>query len=227
MLRSMRQIHAMQNTGVAEMYIEEVFASIQGESSYSGFPTVFCRMYGCNLNCNYCDQHQKKESRKKINADNLLSMINKFQLRHVCFTGGEPLLQVEIYELIYTLTASGIAVTIETNGSIPLSPDYYARSYKYIMDIKTPSSGMAEQNCYNNLELLHKNDEVKFVVADRADYEFAKKIINKHDLTCTRLFSPIFKGTRQTIGTDLARWMVEDRINGRLQLQIHKILGVK
>ncbi len=209
------------------IYYDEVFASIQGEGTDAGVPTVFARLYGCNLKCSFCDQPQRKNQRKRISADNLVDLIRNFRIRNVCITGGEPLIQPEVYPVIYDLVSNGNKVSVETNGAVAIDSDPYRRSFKYVMDVKCPSSGMSHHNIYENLSNLHYIDEVKFVIADRDDYDFAKDILKKYHTHAVKLFSPMFdKDKNQKIGSDLCNWLVEDRMDARVQIQMHKILGV-
>lgn len=173
-----------------------------------------------------CDTPQEDKPKKRISVENILDKIFKLGVNNICITGGEPLLQQEIYVLVYELVSLGYNVSIETNGSIEVM-NQEIRSYKYVMDIKTPSSLMHHKNKYSNLELLIPKDEVKFVVADREDYEFAKSILDKYPTKAQILFSPMFnKDNRQHIGKDLCNWIIEDKLNARIQIQLHKILGV-
>lgn len=209
------------------LYYESIFSSIQGESRDTGLPTCFIRLYGCNLKCSYCDQPQKGKKVKRISIENIMEEVFRRKLRNVCITGGEPMIQDEIYPLIYELVSYGYNVSIETNGSIPLI-DQTIRSYRFVMDIKTPSSLMHHKNKYDNLKILLPKDDVKFVIANREDYEFAKSILRKYPTKAQVLFSPMFnKDNKQYIGKDLAKWMIEDGLdNVRLQIQMHKIIGV-
>lgn len=215
------------------IYYQEVFRTIQGEGYDSGEPVTFIRLFGCNLKCVYCDQPQAKEDRKKTSVTKLVDKVRKFSLTgNVCITGGEPLLQEEVYPLIYELVNLGYKVSIETNGAI-LLPNYEEknRSYKYIMDVKCPSSGASHYNKFENLEILQAKDEVKFVIGDRNDYEYAKKVLKKYPTKAKLLFSPMFDENNKThIGQDLCNWLIEDNFNYgnfKVQIQIHKIIGVK
>ena len=210
------------------LYYDEVFTSIQGETTDAGLPTVFIRLYGCNVKCSYCDQAQQPPNRKRISAENLVSLAKAPRIKNICITGGEPLIQQEIYSVIYDLVASGHNVAIETNGCIEIQSDPYIRSFKYIMDIKCPSSGVSHKNIYSNLSKLHFKDEIVFVIANREDYDFAKSILKKYSTQAKVLFSPMFdKDQKQHIGKDLVNWLIEDRLdNIRVQIQMHKIIGV-
>jgi len=211
------------------IFYDEVFASIQGESSYIGIPSVFVRLYGCNLTCSYCDQPQEGKSKKRISIDNMMNKIKSFNLKYVCITGGEPLLQEEVFSLVYALVYEGFKVSIETNGCVPIDIDYYNRSFKYIMDIKCPSSGMSKHNIFSNLTNLKSIDEVKFVIANLEDYTFAKNILKKYPTTAQLLFSPMFDtNDKQDIGLKLSEWLLEDKLyRSRINIQLHKVLGVQ
>lgn len=210
------------------LYLDEVFLSIQGESSDAGKPCVFVRLYGCNLKCSFCDQPQDNKPKKKISVEKLISKIRDFHVPNVCITGGEPLLQSEIYSVIYELVNLNYTVSIETNGSVYIDDDPYNRKFKYVMDIKCPSSGMSHKNKYDNLSRLQYKDEVKFVIADRIDYDFAKTVLLKYPTKASILFSPVFdENMKPIISKELVNWILEDRLlNVRIQTQLHKILGV-
>lgn len=208
---------------------DEIFYSIQGESTDAGRPCVFVRLYGCNVRCTYCDQPQVYDKRHKISVGSVIKRIRKVGngCRYVCITGGEPLLQDEVYPLIYELISLEYDVSIETNGCVPIDNDPYNRKFKYVMDVKCPSSGVSHKNILDNLMNLKYRDEVKFVVKNREDYEYAKHIIHNYPTQATILFSPMFKNGKPVIGSDLIEWIKKDRINARLQVQMHKVLNVK
>lgn len=216
------------------LFYEEVFSSIQGESSSSGIPTIFIRLYGCNVRCSYCDQPQERNVKKKISLDRLIHTIrtsNEFRgIRYVCITGGEPLLQEYCLPLVYELTGMGYHVSIETNGTIPIEPAYYKRSFRYVMDVKGPSSGVMKYNIYDNLIHLQSQDEVKFVIKDRNDYEFMKTILKQYTTRAQILVSPMFDnytGKPYNTSKHLPEWILKDKLNVRIQIQLHKCLGVK
>ena len=211
------------------LYVDEIFLSIQGESTDVGRPCVFVRLYGCNIGCKFCDQPQTPKCNKhKMSLDTIEDKIRHFGVRYVCITGGEPLLQGDAYTLTYDLVAQDYEVAIETSGCIPIEVDNYGRSFKYIMDIKCPSSGVSHKNIYRNLENLTTKDEVKFVISDREDYLFAKTVLRNYPTTAKVLFSPVFNKDNKTyIGGLLTEWVLKDRLNARIQVQLHKILGVR
>lgn len=209
------------------LYYEDIFSTIQGESSTVGYPTTFIRLYGCNLDCIYCDAPQDDKRKNRISVERVIKEVRRLGNEYVCITGGEPLLQDEVYPIIYELVGEGYDVSIETNGSVSI-PDYnYQRSFRYVMDMKCPSSRMQHKNDYNNLEKLHCKDELKFVIKDRADYDFMRSVLRKYHTNAQILVSPMFnKNGNQVIGEKLAKWVLQDSLDVRVQVQIHKILGV-
>ena len=211
------------------IYYDEIFCSIQGESSDSGLPCVFVRLFGCPIGCSYCDQPQSIEQKKRISIENILSRITKFKgVKYVCITGGEPLIYKEVLPLAQELLYLGYKVSIETSGCVPIEDVGYRRSYKYVMDIKCPSSGVSHKNIFENLLHLQSNDEVKFVIANKEDYEYMKMVLKKYPTQASILASPMFdKDQKALIGSELVNWIIEDRLNCRLQIQLHKIIGVR
>lgn len=217
------------------MLVDEIFASIQGESSDSGKPCVFIRFFGCDIGCSYCDQPQDLKNCKKLRIDDILKGIRSvgYGINNVCITGGEPLNQWEnVYPLILELCSFGYNVSIETSGCKPIEQDFYNRSFKYIMDIKCPSSGVSDRNIFTNLMVLLPKDEVKFVISDRKDYEFMIKVLKKYPTSASILVSPVIlekDGKYEiSIGKDLINWILKDQLSKiRVQLQIHKFLNVK
>ena len=211
------------------IYSDEIFCSIQGESSDSGLPCIFIRLFGCPVGCSYCDQPQKPDQKKRVSIENIINKVLKFKgVKYVCITGGEPLIYKEVIPLTWELMHMGYKVSIETSGCVPIEDLGYRRSFKYVMDIKCPSSGVSEKNIFDNLLHLQTNDEVKFVIADRQDYEYMKKVLNKYPTQASILVSPMFdENQKAVIGSDLVDWIIEDRIECRLQIQLHKIIGVR
>ena len=209
------------------LYYESVFKSIQGESKDAGLVCTFVRLYGCPIGCVYCDQPQTPECRKRVSVGNLVNEVKKQNCQYVCITGGEPLIYPETYSLVYELLSLGYKVSIETSGCIPIDKDPYNRSFRYVMDIKCPSSGVSEKNVYENLVNLQHKDEVKFVIKDRADYDFMKKVLKKYPTSASILVSPMFDiNNKPLIGKELINWILEDKMNVRVQIQLHKIFGV-
>ncbi len=202
--------------------INEIFHSIQGESTHAGRPCVFVRLTACDLRCSWCDTPYAFQEGRKISVDEVVEQVRQYGCDIVEVTGGEPLLQEDVYPLMQRLLAEGHTVMLETGGhrSIARVPAGVIR----IMDIKCPGSGEADRNDWSNLQHLTGRDEVKFVIRDRADYEFARDVLRRHDLAarCAAvLFSPVHGVLAPK---DLAAWMLEDRSPARLQLQVHKYI---
>ena len=203
------------------MKISEIFKSIQGESSYAGLPCVFVRTSGCNLRCGWCDTSYAFYEGEERAIDSVLEEIRGFGCDCVEITGGEPLLQEEVYLLMKRLLDEGYRLLIETSGSLPI--DKIDRRAVVIMDIKCPGSRMSHAIHWENIRHLKKEDEVKFVIADRSDYDWSKEVLGRYPLLLERtiLFSPAF-GLMEP--RQLAEWVLEDRLPVRLQLQIHKYI---
>ncbi len=204
------------------MKISEIFKSIQGETSYAGIPCVFVRFSGCNLRCAYCDTAYAYSEGEEISAAGIMEKVRGLGAGLVTLTGGEPLLQKEeACGLAERLLAEEYTVLFETNGSLPLAglPGGAVK----IMDIKCPSSGMSDKNLWDNVHSLGRSDQVKFVLGSAGDYEWAKGIMREFSLdrVCEVLFSPVW-GVMSP--ADIAARMLEDGVNARLQLQLHKIL---
>jgi len=203
--------------------VNEVFYSIQGESTYAGRPCVFVRLTGCNLRCSYCDTQYAYEEGGIMEVNHIFEQVAPYQCRLVEITGGEPLVQDDTPILIESLLDDGYEVLLETNGSMDISR-VDERCVK-IVDIKCPSSGMIEKNDLDNLGKLTARDELKFVLGTREDYEYAKKIVAYKQLDPNRInpvnFSPIFEQLDPKI---LSEWILEDHLDVRLHLQLHKYI---
>jgi 7-carboxy-7-deazaguanine synthase len=202
--------------------INEIFYSIQGESTYAGLPCVFVRLTYCNLRCVYCDTEYAFYEGKDMEIDEIIKEVSKFNCKLIEITGGEPLMQEEVHTLMSKLCDGGYDVMIETGGSLPI--ETIDKRVKIIMDLKTPYSKMEKKNRYENIEFLKPDDEVKFVIGSREDYDWSKTILKKYDLTKKVkqvLFSPVFE---QVENIQLAEWILEDRLNVRFQLQMHKYI---
>ena len=201
--------------------ISEIFYSLQGESSRVGLPTVFIRLTGCPLRCSWCDTEYAFSGGSSMSVAAVLGEVAQFGCNAVCVTGGEPLAQKECLNLLKELCEAGYSVSLETSGALDLSrvDPRVAR----IMDLKAPGSGESEKNLWQNLASLNSRDEIKFVLASAADYEWARAVLHERqlDALCTVLFSPV-QG-RQDPG-QLADWILRDRLPVRFQLQLHKIL---
>ncbi|MFH1076467.1 MAG: radical SAM protein [Pseudomonadota bacterium] len=203
--------------------VNEIFYSIQGESTYAGSPCVFVRLAGCNLRCAYCDTLYARQNGRLMEIDEIVSIVEKHGVHLVEVTGGEPLIQVETPVLVERLLNRGYSVLLETNGSRDISA--LDKRCAIILDIKCLSSSMSDHNDLENISKLTKGDEVKFVIGDLADYEFAKDIVNRTGLERSMLYPILFSPVFQKLDPEiLARWIIKDKLNVRLQLQIHKML---
>ena len=201
------------------MRITEIFFSIQGESSYAGLPCVFVRFTGCPLRCGWCDTAYAFYQGTERSLEGILNEVAHYDCRLVEITGGEPLAQAEAHGLITALADRGYTVLIETSGAIDLAP-VDPRAI-LIMDLKCPGSGMEDRNRWSNLSLLKPHDEVKFVIKDRADYDWAVEIIHRYGLSDRVLLSPVFGELEPQV---LADWVLADRLPVRFQLQVHKLI---
>jgi len=224
--------------------VNEIYVSVQGESSLVGTPTIFVRLYACNLRCIWCDSMHAVEGGeyREARVTDLVAEIGRLVgpsggerrgISHVCWTGGEPLLQWRAIALAIEALPSNFVHSVETDGEVPLEPIDRALSEKrargllrFIMDVKCPGSGMTARRAVENLAHLQPVDEVKFVVLDRADYEFARAFVASHGIPAkTILFSPVTSAHTVAAGLDpakLAAWILEDGLDVRLQLQVHK-----
>jgi 7-carboxy-7-deazaguanine synthase len=201
--------------------INEIFYSIQGESSLAGKPCIFIRLTYCNLRCTYCDTEYAFYEGKDMSIDDIIKEVSKYNCKLVEITGGEPLVQKDVYSLMSSLCDMDYMVMLETSGS--LSVEEVDKRVKIIMDIKTPSSGMMEKNLFENFKYLKRIDEIKFVIGNKTDYDWSKEIIAKYDLTnrFNVLMSPVF-GELENIS--LAEWILGDDLDVRYQIQLHKYI---
>ena len=199
--------------------INEIYHSIQGESSNAGLPCVFIRLTYCNLRCTYCDTEYAFYDGEDKSIDEIISEVKKFNCKLVEVTGGEPLFQNECYDLLKKLCDEGFDVLLETAGNMPIK--VVDNRVKKIMDLKCPSSGMEKKNLYDNINYIKPKDEIKFVIGNCEDYEWTKDILNKYNLNsrCEILFSVVF-GELEPI--TLVNWILEDKLDVRFQLQMHK-----
>jgi 7-carboxy-7-deazaguanine synthase len=206
---------------MADLTVCEIFLSIQGEGRSTGLPCAFVRLAGCNLRCAWCDTAYAWTDGTTMSIEGVLARLEQFRCRRVEVTGGEPLLQPGTLELLARLADAGYQVLLETNGSLDVAP-VDPRVTK-IVDFKCPSSGQESKNRWANAKLLRANDEVKFVLADRADYDYAAAASRRHKLPgrCTVSFSPVFGRLDPAV---LAEWILADGLDVRLGLQLHKIL---
>lgn len=203
------------------MKVCEIFTSIQGESSYAGMPCTFIRMAGCNLRCSYCDTTYAYDESIELSENEILNEVTLIGTNLVTITGGEPLLQEGTFHLVERLIGEGHKVLIETNGTLSIK-DIDSRAI-IVLDVKTPGSGMSEDMDVSNFDYIKPSDEVKFVITDRTDYEWSKDIIRKYNLKprCQILFSSAFGMLTPEL---LIKWMLEDRLDVRLNLQMHKYI---
>lgn len=202
------------------MKINEIFYSIQGEGKWIGLPNTFIRTTGCNLRCTYCDTKYAYENGQEMNIHQIINEIKKYDCKNIYITGGEPLLQPDILTLIDKLTMLNYNIGIETNGSIRIQELLEKKLSLISLDIKCPSSNMQEKMFFNNIAMLRLKDQLKFVIKNRDDYDFAKKIIKKFNPKCSIFLQPVW-------GTNIKKivnWILEDRLNVRIGLQLHKII---
>lgn len=207
--------------GARRLKITEIFHSLQGEADSVGFPTVFVRLTGCPLRCQFCDTAYAFQGGSWLTIDDVLGQVAAFSTRHVCVTGGEPLAQKSCLPLLSALCDAGHRVSLETSGAMPIE-EVDARVIR-VVDVKTPGSGEERRNRYADLALLRPEEQVKFVICDRADYEWSRARCAELDLArrCTVLFSP---SAEQLPARQLAEWILADRLPVRFQLQLHKVL---
>lgn len=210
-----------ETSGSLRLRVNEIFFSLQGESRSAGFPTAFVRLTGCPLRCGYCDTDYAFHEGRWMNLDEVMATVGDYRPRHVTVTGGEPLAQRPCTGLLARLCDAGYEVSVETSGAVDIAP--VDPRVRIVMDVKTPGSGEADRNLAGNLVLLKRTDEVKFVVCDRADYEWSREFVRRERLAerCEVLFSPVWGRLEPRL---LAEWILEDRLPVRLQLQLHKLL---
>ncbi|UXY15637.1 7-carboxy-7-deazaguanine synthase QueE [Chitiniphilus purpureus] len=201
--------------------ITEIFHSLQGETSRLGLPTVFVRLTGCPLRCNWCDSAYAFHGGRSMELAEVLAQVAQHGARHVCVTGGEPLAQRPVHALLTRLCDAGYSVSLETSGALSVAE--VDPRVSRIVDIKAPGSGEADRNLWDNLALLNAHDEIKFVLADRADYDWACTVLRERNLAQVApvLFSPVWESLPPA---QLAQWVLADRLPVRMQVQLHKIL---
>jgi len=205
---------------VSRVKLTETFVSIQGEADAAGWPTLFIRLTGCPLRCVYCDTQYAFYGGEWRTVPELLEVARDSGVRHVCVTGGEPLAQKSCLELVTALCDAGFSVSLETSGAIDIAP--VDPRVSRVVDLKTPGSGEVERNRLANLEVLREHDQVKIVVCSRADYEWARDLLRgRAPIACQVLISPSWG---QVEPRELAEWILADRLDVRLQIQLHKIL---
>jgi 7-carboxy-7-deazaguanine synthase len=206
----------------SSLRLTEIFRSLQGESSYVGLPSTFVRLTGCPLRCVYCDTAYAFKGGKRWVLEDIINTVRTLGAPYVCITGGEPLVQPGVYPLMSLLADEGFHVSLETSGAFSL--ELVDKRVKCIMDLKTPSSQEQEKNLMSNIALIKGTDEVKFVMMNRQDYDWAKGIVRDQLAHCAPhqiLFSPSY---HDLPAQELANWIVEDKLPVRMQVQLHKIL---
>jgi 7-carboxy-7-deazaguanine synthase len=206
------------------MKINELFYSIQGEGGWAGIPSVFLRTTGCNLRCSFCDTIYAYEQGTQMTVQEIMEKIQTYSCKYICITGGEPLLQKDLPKFITILLQKKYNICLETNGSINIKKLTGKNALVISLDIKCLSSGMHDQMHLKNISYLSKKDQLKFIIKNKKDFDYAKKIIQQTKPTCTIFFQPVW-GTNPK---RLAAWILNDNLNVRLGLQLHKIIwGIK
>lgn len=215
----MSDTHSKSRKGLLK--ITEIFHSLQGEALQAGLPTVFVRLTGCPLRCTYCDSEYAFYGGEWMHYDDILAEIRKHGTQHVCVTGGEPLSQKRCAKFLQLLCDEGYQVSLETSGAVDIG--LADRRVSRVMDLKTPGSREESSNLWSNLDELTDNDQIKFVICSRSDYEWARSQVSERDLPgyCEVLFSPAW-GMVEPV--ELAEWILEDQLPVRYQLQLHKLL---
>ena len=202
------------------MKINEIFYSIQGEGKLTGLPTIFIRTTGCNLRCTFCDTKYAYNDGEETTIKKIIEKIKKYPCKNVCITGGEPLLQNEINNLVEKLVKQKYNICLETNGSINIKKIANREPIIISMDVKCPSSKMHEKMCFENIKNLCEKDQIKFIISDKKDYDYAKKILKRYNPVCMVFFQPVW-GSNLEI---LAGWILKDGLNVKIGLQFHKII---
>ena len=202
--------------------VNEIFHSIQGESTHTGRPCVFVRLTGCDLRCVWCDTPYAFHEGRKLDVDEVVAAVEQYRCDLIEITGGEPLLQEDVYPLMDRLLATGATVLLETGGHVSVAR--VPAAVVKVVDVKCPGSGECDRNAWDNLSRLTDRDQVKFVIADRVDYEFARDVVRRHTLE-TRCGTVLFSAVHDLLPpARLAEWMLADRLPVRLQIQLHKHL---
>ena len=209
----------MDNLNNTTLNITEIFYSLQGEAKEVGIPTVFVRLTGCPLRCNYCDTAYAFKGNNPLSIQHILDEVAQYNAQYVCVTGGEPMAQSNCLKLLDSLIDSGFNGSMETSGSIDITP--VNSKVSIVMDIKTPSSTEEHQNRYENLPILKSKDQLKFVIASRSDFDWCNEILDNHEVESEILFSPVYESLKPV---ELAEWILEKKLNVRLQVQLHKLL---
>lgn len=206
---------------MSALRITEIFHSIQGESRPVGYPSAFVRLTGCPLRCSYCDTGYAFHGGQRVSISEIIKQVAGFQVRHVCVTGGEPLAQPACLPLLAALCDEGYQVSLETGGALDIGA--VDRRVTVVLDLKTPQSGESARNLWSNLSHLKQEDQIKFVICNRSDYEWSREQVGRHALAhrCEVLFSPAWE---QQPARELAEWLLADRLPVRFQVQLHKYL---
>jgi 7-carboxy-7-deazaguanine synthase len=210
---------AEQEAAASRLRVSEIFFSIQGEAAFSGWPTVFVRLTGCPLRCQYCDTAYAFTGGQWRTFDEIEAEVRRYGTPYVCVTGGEPLAQPRCAALLTRLCDAGFSVSLETSGAIDIAN--VDTRVSRVVDLKTPASGEEPRNRWENLPLLTPHDAIKIVICDRADYEWARDVVARHPVPCPVFFSP---SHAQLAPGTLADWIIADRLPVRLQVQLHKVL---
>ena len=213
--------NGFESMDLESLRITEIFYSLQGESLTSGLPTVFIRLTGCPLRCNYCDTEYAFTGGERMTIEEICQQVATYECRQICVTGGEPLAQKPCIDLMARLCDLGYSVSIETSGALAIE-DIDARVVR-VMDLKTPNSGEMIKNRMQNIQFLTAKDQVKFVICNERDYQWSKMQVAEHklDRICTVLFSP---SHHEQDAADLAAWILKDKLQVRMQVQLHKVL---
>ncbi|MCG7871163.1 MAG: 7-carboxy-7-deazaguanine synthase QueE [Candidatus Thiodiazotropha lotti] len=206
---------------MSQIRITEIFVSLQGESNTVGLPTVFIRLTGCPLRCVYCDTEYAFSGGEKMSIESILQQLSELRINRVCVTGGEPLAQAACTELLRRLCDAGYEISLETSGALDISA--VDPRVVRVIDLKTPGSGEVSKNRLTNLDCLRESDQLKFVISGRDDYEWSRAMLKDYALEgeCEILFSPVHGKQNPT---QLAEWILQDRLNVRFQMQLHKLL---
>lgn len=213
----------------AGLKVSEIFYSLQGEGLTSGLPTVFIRLTGCPLRCSYCDTTYAFSGGQRMGLDEILAVVEGYPCKQICLTGGEPLAQPNAIALMKLLLGRGYGISLETAGALSVAD--VPKAVSKVMDLKTPSSGEMDKNLWENLTYITKNDQIKIVIADLADYNWAKQTLAQYALDQKAgvvWLSPMFEVNANpdvpTFATSLAEWIIKDALPVRMQLQLHKII---
>ncbi len=207
---------------MSDLRITEIFLSLQGEAKTAGIPTVFVRLTGCPLRCGYCDSEYAFFGGEKCSIADVITKVKGYGVNHACVTGGEPLAQPAALTLLSELADMGLSVSLETSGAMPI--EGVDKRVSIVMDLKTPGSGEVDKNRYDNIHFLRAKDQLKFVICDRRDYDWAKFKVDEYQLAGL-VDEVLFSASYGVLAArDLADWIVQDRLPVRFQMQLHKLL---